>query len=344
MAIYHLTTKPISRSSGRSSTASAAYRAGVEIVDIRTGLKHDYSKRDGVIMALAFDKEMRMIDRNELWNKAESAEKRKDGRTAREWILAIPYELIPKEKHEQKDINKNYGAQVALKFAKELADRYNVAFDIAIHSPDAKGDNRNYHAHIMTTTREVECKSNVIEFGKKTTLELSNTKRKELGLPSSNIEIKDLREKWEIIVNTELESHGIDVRIDHRSLKAQGAEREPTIKMGWKASALERRGVQTDRGDINRAIRADNERIKELELEIYINKGRLSVSRTKQALLLNSKQSSEATESGIMDRYAQWKKSREQVPNSIHQPIQEQEQNAVNSKSEKEDFNKGFSL
>lgn len=268
MAIYYATTKPISRSSGRSATASAAYRAGTEITDERTGLKHDYSKRDGVEMAYAFDKSMKKIDREELWNKAELAENRKDGRTAREWVLAIPHELVPKDKKKRKDLKQNEGARVAVRFAKVLAERYNVGVDVAIHSPDKVGDNRNWHAHIMTTTRELERTADGIKLGDKTSIELSNAKRKELGLGSTSAEIKELRQEWETIVNTQLEKLGIEERIDHRSLKEQGFERQPTIKMGWQASAMERRGVTTDKGDLNRQIKADNEHLRDLQLEI----------------------------------------------------------------------------
>lgn len=272
MAIYYATTKPISRSSGRSATASAAYRAGTEITDERTGLKHDYSKRDGVEMAYAFDKSMKKIDREELWNKAELAENRKDGRTAREWVLAIPHELVPKDKKKRKDLKQNEGARVAVRFAKVLAERYNVGVDVAIHSPDKEGDNRNWHAHIMTTTRELERTDDGIKLGDKTSIELSNAKRKELGLGSTSAEIKELRQEWETIVNTQLEKQGIEERIDHRSLKEQGIERQPTIKMGWQASAMERRGVTTDKGDLNREITADNEQLHDLKLEITILK------------------------------------------------------------------------
>ena len=272
MAIYYATTKPISRSSGRSATASAAYRAGVAITDERTGLKHDYSKRGGVEMAYAFDKTMKTVDREELWNKAELAENRKDGRTAREWVLAIPHELVPEDKKKRKDIKKNEGARVALRFAKTLAERYNVGVDVAIHSPDKEGDNRNWHAHIMTTTRELERTEDGIELGDKASIELSNAKRKELGLGSTSAEIKALRQEWEIIVNTQLEKLGIEERIDHRTLKEQGIERQPTIKMGWQASAMERRGVTTDKGDLNREITADNEQLHDLKLEITILK------------------------------------------------------------------------
>ena len=272
MAIYYATTKPISRSSGRSATASAAYRAGTEITDQRTGLKHDYSKRDGVEMAYAFDKSMKKIDREKLWNKAELAENRKDGRTAREWVLAIPHELVPKDKKKRKDLKQNEGARVAVRFAKVLAERYNEGVDVAIHSPDKEGDNRNWHAHIMTTTRELERTDDGIKLGDKTSIELSNAKRKELGLGTTSAEIKELRQEWETIVNTQLEKLGIEERIDHRSLKEQGIERQPTIKMGWQASAMERRGVTTDKGDLNREITADNEQLHDLKLEITILK------------------------------------------------------------------------
>src|SRR5699024_10245236 len=169
------------------------------------GKTHDYSKRGGVEMAFAFDKNFKQIDRSELWNKAELAENRKDGRTAREWVLAIPHELIPKDKDKRKDFKKNEGARVAVRFAKVLAERYNVAVDVAIHTPDKQGDNRNYHAHIMTTTREFSLTDNGIELGDKAAIELSNTKRTALWLSSSTTEIKKLRKEWEKIVNDQLE-------------------------------------------------------------------------------------------------------------------------------------------
>ena len=222
MAIYHATTKPISRSSGRSATASAAYRAGVEIKDERTGLTHDYSKRDGVAMAFTFkvdsDGKTERLDRNELWNKAELAENRKDARTAREWIVAIPNELLPDDVADQKGLKNNDGAKAVVAFAKELSKRYGVAIDLAIHSPDKEGDNRNWHAHIMTTTRQVSLSANGdIELGDKATIELSNTKRKTLGLGSTSAEIKELRELWATAANKYLEQQGHDERLDHRS-------------------------------------------------------------------------------------------------------------------------------
>lgn len=272
MAIFHATTKPISRSSGRSATASAAYRAGCKIDDDRTGLKHDYSKKSGVLIAAAFDKNNMQLDRSELWNLAEKAENRKDGRTAREWILALPHELIPDDTIFLNDINKNRAAWVAFKFAQELAKRYNVAVDVAIHAPDKAGDNRNYHAHIMTTTRELKNDNGKISLGDKSAIELSNTKRKDKNLCSTESEITELRALWANIVNDALEFNNFSERIDHRSHKDRGIDLQPTIKVGWRASAMERRGIETERGTFNKEIVNNNKKISELQLSIAAEK------------------------------------------------------------------------
>ena len=278
MAIFHATTKPISRSSGRSATASAAYRAGCEIIDNRTGLKYDYSKKSGVLIAVAFDKNDMQIDRSELWNLAEKAESRKDGRTAREWILALPYELIPDDEFFLNDINKNRAAWVAFKFAQELAKRYSVAVDVAIHEPAKDGDNRNYHAHIMTTTRELKNENGQMSLGEKSTIELSNEKRKEKKLDSTISEIKELRGLWANIVNNALDLYGCHERIDHRSHKDREIELQPTRKIGWRASAMQRRGIETERFAFNEKIIDDNKKISELQ-------GSITVERYYQAWL-----------------------------------------------------------
>src|SRR5471030_2432675 len=122
MAIYHLSVKAVSRSAGRSATAAAAYRAGCEIVDQRTGEIHDYTRKGGV----------------------EAAERRKDACVAREFEVALPDELSPAERR-----------RLAVDFAKEMANREGCAVDVAIHAPGKEGDSRNHHAHILRTTRKV---------------------------------------------------------------------------------------------------------------------------------------------------------------------------------------------
>lgn len=260
MAIFHLSTKPIKRSSGRSATASAAYRAACEIEDKRTGLTHDYSKKSGVVNSEAFvvvDSEKVAVDRAQLWNAAEFAEKRKDARTAREIVINLPHEL-------SKELRQN----LVEDFTEYVAQKYNVAIDYAIHEPDKHGDNRNHHAHILMTTRDVTLKNGSVELGKKTSLELSNTKLKTLDMPKTQEQIVSLRESWATMTNDYLSFANVDARIDHRSFEEQELSIKPTIKLGWEASALERSGIATDRGDFNRAIRADNLQIVNLENEI----------------------------------------------------------------------------
>lgn len=260
MAIFHLSTKPIKRSSGRSATASAAYRAACEIEDKRTGLTHDYSKKNGVVNSEAFvvvDGEKVAVDRAQLWNAAEFAEKRKDARTAREIVINLPHEL-------SKELRQN----LVEDFTEYVAQKYNVAIDYAIHEPDKHGDNRNHHAHILMTTRDVTLKNGSVELGKKTSLELSNTKLKTLDMPKTQEQIVSLRESWATMTNDYLSFANVDARIDHRSFEEQELSIKPTIKLGWEASALERSGIATDRGDFNRAIRADNLQIVNLENEI----------------------------------------------------------------------------
>ena len=140
--------KPISRASGRSAVASAAYRAGEFLTNERDGITHDFTRRDGVehseiVLPEGVSAEW-ALDRSALWNAAERAEKRKDARVAREFEIALPHELSQDERLE-----------TARAFARDLADRYGAAVDFAIHAPHAPSDVRNHHAHVMMTTRKV---------------------------------------------------------------------------------------------------------------------------------------------------------------------------------------------
>lgn len=248
MAIYHASTKPIARSSGRSAVAAAAYRAGQELTDERTGLVHDYTRKGGVVSAEAVLADGSTVDRSELWNAAEFAEKRKDSRTAREWIIALPAELDAQGR-----------ADLAREFGVELARRYSVGVDIAVHMPDREGDNRNHHAHILTTTRKIgRGDDGQLVMGGKTIIELSDSDRRKMGLGAAAEEVKIVRELWEGLANGALERAGRSERIDGRSLEAQGVDREPTTHLGQMATDMERRGIATDRGAGNRQARANN--------------------------------------------------------------------------------------
>lgn len=250
MAIYHLTTAPVKRRTGRSATAAAAYRAADKVLDERTGEVHDYTKKRGVVdkFILVPQGEKRPT-RAALWNMAEGAEKRADARVAREWEIALPHELQP---HERKAL--------AGEIARYIVERYGVAADVCIHAPTGKGDDRNYHAHILTTTRKLEGG----KLTEKTDFELDNKQTDAKGLPSTIKQLKEIRAAWADMANRQLRRvHAPE--IDHRSHKERGLESLPTAHLGPKNTHLERgpRPFRTKKGELNREIKEYNAKIEE---------------------------------------------------------------------------------
>lgn len=236
MAIYHFSMKPVSRASGRSAVASVAYRAGERLTNERDGITHDYTAKQGVEHAEIVLPEGVNADwtrdRSTLWNAAEFAEKRKDARVAREFEVALPHELSAEQRLE-----------ATREIAQELANRYGAAVDFAIHAPHDASDVRNYHAHIMMTTRQVTEDG----LGDKTYLERENKWLLSNGLATTDMQLRDLRQTWEGIANERLAMAGLDIRIDHRSHIERGLEISPTEHMGVHATQMERRGMDVAR-------------------------------------------------------------------------------------------------
>ncbi|MGB6677682.1 MAG: MobQ family relaxase [Terriglobales bacterium] len=240
MAIYHLSVKPISRAGGRSATAAAAYRSGELVHDLTSDEVFDYTRKRGVehseivLPTAAARADINWArDREALWNAAEIAEVRKDARVAREYEVALPHEL-----------NRGQRVELVRAFAGELANRYGVAVDFSIHLPHRSGDDRNHHAHIMTTTREVTATG----LGPKAAIEWSDTDRRKKGLEPAKSEVKAIRERWAALTNEHLLERGIGARVDHRSLQEQGIDREPQSHLGPAVSGMERRGMETEVG------------------------------------------------------------------------------------------------
>jgi len=206
MASYHLDVKTIRRAQGRSATAAAAYRAGERIACDRYGVEHDYTRKGGVLHAeiIAPDTAPEWVsDRAALWNAAEASEVRKNSVVAREWEVALPHELSDAERRD-----------LALGFARGLVERYGVAADVAIHAPHREGDQRNHHAHILTTTRRMGPEG-------------LEEKTRELDVKqTSSKEVTAMRESWAGMQNDALERAGDAERVDHRSLEAQREEAE----------------------------------------------------------------------------------------------------------------------
>ena len=235
MASYHLSVKTIKRSAGRSATAAAAYRVGERIECQREGRIHDYTRKQGIeetFILTPKDAPDWATDRSRLWNEVEASETRRNSVTAREWELALPSEISAEDR-----------SQITRDFAQELVSRYGVAVDVAIHAPHREGDQRNHHAHVLTSTRKLEpdgftAKTRVLDSAK-----------------TGGVEIEQMRGLWAELQNRALERAGEVERVDHRSLEAQRKaaleqgdqlsaeelDRDPELKLGPAANSMERR-------------------------------------------------------------------------------------------------------
>ena len=239
MAIYFLNIKTFGRAGGSSAVSAAAYRAGERIQDERTGKTYDHSERrdvmhkEIVLPGKYADDDMSWAkDRSNLWNLAEGAETRKNARVAREYLVALPVELSPQQR-----------VGLVKGFSQELSDRYGFAVDFAIHAPrDFPGsDPRNFHAHLLTTTREVATDG----LGAKTTLDMNDSRRQALGLEPAINELVHVRARWATVANEAMQEAQIGTRIDHRSLEAQGIDREPRPRIPRAAFEMERHGYRS---------------------------------------------------------------------------------------------------
>jgi ATP-dependent exoDNAse (exonuclease V) alpha subunit len=238
VAFFRLQMTSLSRSSGRSAPGAAAYRAGERIRDQRTGQLHDYSRRTDVIhsqillpAAIESSAPDWIRERAALWNAAEAAERKRNSRVAREYQVTLPVELSAERR-----------LALAQRFASELADRYRVVVDLGVHAPRAAGDPRHFHAHLLTTTRELTASG----LGAKAAPEWSGTRRAQHGLQSSRLELIAVRERWAVLTNEAFRAAGLDLRIDHRSLAAQGIDREPVPTIPYAAVQRERRGLRSE--------------------------------------------------------------------------------------------------
>ena len=283
------------------------------MVDERTGLIHDYTRKGGVVSAEIIAPDGGSAERGALWNAAELAENRKDSRTAREWIVALPAELDAGQRRE-----------LAVSFGAELARRYGVAVDVAIHEPDREGDNRNHHAHILTTTRRVSRgAAGELVMGDKSSIELADKKRRELGLGPAADEVKAIRQLWEQTANRALERAGSTERIDARSLKDQGIDREATTHLGPVASEMERRGRISDRGDGNRQVMANNEQRQGLTAQIIdLKTERERRAKARQVEALPAADLVKAWDGRKAELYMGYRQRAERLESRVDQQIQ----------------------
>jgi Ti-type conjugative transfer relaxase TraA len=238
MAIYHLSVKLISRASGSSALAAAAYRSAGRLYDQRLDRHHDFSNKAGVVhseVMLPEHAPEEWADREKLWNAVEAAEVRKDAQLAREVEFALPRELAQAD-----------GIALAREFVAQQFVAKGMVADLNVHWDMGADGEPKPHAHVMLTTRRVGEDG----FGAKE----RDWNRTDL--------LEQWRERWGDHVNQRLAELDIDARIDHRSLEAQGIDLEPQHKIGAAASRRLAQGLSAERLDEHHAIaRANGDRI-----------------------------------------------------------------------------------
>ena len=268
MAIYHCSIKIIKRSQGRSAVAAAAYRSGENLINEWDGMTHDYTRKGGVVHAeilLPMYAPPTFQDRSALWNSVEEIDKSRNAQLAREIEIALPVELSRKE-------------QIGLirGYAQNTFVSVGMCSDVAIHD---KGDG-NPHGHILLTMRpfkedgswDAKCRKeyDLDKHGQRIRLKSGAFKSHRVDTTDWNEPTKaeEWRAAWADYTNLALEQKGLSERIDHRSYERQGLEQIPTVHMGVAATQMERRGVVTKKGSVNREIAAQNKLLKEIKARL----------------------------------------------------------------------------
>lgn len=242
MALYHFHVEQIKRSEGRTAVASAAYRAGEKLHNLWDGETHDYTKKGGVILSEIILPEYapeRFSDRHTLWNEVEQIEKHYKAQLAYSFDMALQNEFSLEE-------------NIAL--AREFVQKYFVSdgmiCDLAVHQPD-RGDGGipNPHFHVLVPIRPLNADG---------TWAFDAVPTTNWGRP----ETLDLwRKAWADMVNSRLEEKGLACRIDHRSCVDQGLDLIPTVHEGPHIRKMEKKGIRTEKGELNRWIKATNRMI-----------------------------------------------------------------------------------
>ena len=240
----HASAKQIQRSKGRSSVAAAAYRSGICLTDDRTGLVHDYTKKSGVEFCRIYTPDNAppwAADRQALWNACEAKENRSNSCTARELEIGFPHEFNAMQRREAGN-----------KICRELMQRYGCAVDISYHNPSQTGDQRNYHAHILFTTRGF-VESTKDGWSAKKYREFNNDRIVVDGEKTTRgkQEIVSLRDFTAKQFNLIAERDGIDLQVEHLSFSKRGIDREATQHRGNTATQMERNGKRSRIEDMN---------------------------------------------------------------------------------------------
>ena len=273
MALFHLSVTQVKRSAGQSAIASAAYRAGERLYSERYGEYSDYTRKGGVICSdilLPPQAPPEYQDRQTLWNAVEEVERHKDAQLAYSFDIALQNEFSLEE-----------NIALARQFLLEQFVSRGMVVDFAIHQPDKEdGGIPNPHFHVLCPIRPI------LEDGKWGSKQrrvyrldedgnrILDSKGKPLfdavpttdwGSPET---LEYWRETWAKMCNAKFEEKGLSCRIDHRSYLRQGLDLLPTVHEGPAVRQMEARGIATDKGSLNRWIKATNALLKDLRQKV----------------------------------------------------------------------------
>ena len=256
----HYNVRIIGRSRKHASAvASAAYQSGEKLYSQYDKHTKDYSgRRERVVyteILLPDHVPRKYLDRATLWNSVEMNEKQSNAQYARRFVIALPKELS------------DYDNMMLIKeYCQEQFASKGMCVDLAIHN-DGDG---NPHAHILTTMRAMDEQGNWMPKSRKeyildengNRIKLSSGEWKSKHVSTTDWDdrgnVEKWRHAWEKLQNAYLKDAGRSERIDMRSYERQGVDTIPTIHLGPEASAMERRGVHSFLGDINREIGKQN--------------------------------------------------------------------------------------
>lgn len=268
MAIYHCSIKIISRGKGKSAVAAAAYRSGETLTNDHDGVTHDFTRKKGIIhteILLPAYAPPKFADRSVLWNSVEKIEKARNSQLAREVEVALPVEL---DREQQIRLIREY--------VEENFVSAGMCADIAIHDKE----DGNPHAHVMLTMRPFEesgewgaksKKEYVLDKdGQRVKLKSGTFKSRKISTVDWNDQGKAevWRKAWADVTNRYLAEQNCQERVDHRSYERQGSDKISTLHMGAAATQMERRGVETERGEQNKEIRTRNRLVMETQRQI----------------------------------------------------------------------------
>ena len=308
IAIYHCSIKIVSRGKGKSAVAAAAYRSGEKLTNEWDGLTHDYTKKGGVVhseILLPAHAPPAFSDRSTLWNSVELSEKSNNAQLAREVEIALPVEL---SREEQTRLVREYCSS-------QFVSKGMIA-DFNLH--DTGGGNP--HAHILLTMRPLDEKGAWLPKSKKEYVLDENGEK--IRLPSGRYKTRKVdlvdwndrenaevwRRAWADLANEFLERNDCPERIDHRSYERQGIDQLPTVHVGVSATQMEKKGIVTERGELNRNIKAANRILREIRRLVRGLKDWIAELKERKAALLEAltearAQASEPTIPQLLARY-----------------------------------------